>query len=343
MAWWKKARIGEFLWTGRRRPLVFANRDECGVAAAAPVGALAVWPSRVTPDLLAKADAAGVPLVRIEDGFIRSVGLGADLLPPYSIVVDAGGLYYDPGPESDLEKLLLTSEMPPILLERAKRITTLIVERGISKYGSVPPAAAPPHTRRTVLVVGQVEDDLSVKKAGGDVAGNLDLLRRAREAEPGALILFKPHPDVDAGHRVGRVPDTEALAFADEIARAEPTQLLLARVDAVHVLTSLVGFEALLRGLETHVHGRPFYAGWGLTRDHGSPFPRRVRKRTLIELAAAALILYPRYQDPVTALPCPPEVLLDRFGAGWKPRRSIIVSLRRLHGKIAKLMGRATS
>jgi capsular polysaccharide export protein len=31
------------------------------------------------------------------------------------------------------------------------------------------------------------------------------------------------------------------------------------------------------------------------------------------ELAAAALILYPRYVDPVTLLPCPPEVMLDRL------------------------------
>jgi capsular polysaccharide export protein len=345
MAWWKKARIGEFLWTGRQRPLAFADDKESGVAAAAASGgALAVWPSRVTPALLAEADAAGVPIVRIEDGFIRSVGLGANLLPPFSIVVDSGGLYYDPGPESDLERLLQTADMPPALLDRATALARLIVKHGISKYGSAPPApAASPRAVRTVLVTGQVEDDLSVRKAGGDVAGNLDLLRRARAAEPEAHILFKPHPDVDAGHRVGQIADADALMFADEIVRAEPTQNLLARVDAVHVLTSLVGFEALLRGLETHVHGSPFYAGWGLTRDHGPLLPRRTRRRSLAELAAATLILYPRYQDPVTGLPCPPEILLARFAAGWKPRPNPIVLFRRLQGRIYKLLGRATS
>jgi capsular polysaccharide export protein len=345
MAWWKKPRIGEFLWTGRKHSLAFADEKESGVAAAAANGgALAVWPSRVTPALLAEADAAGVPIVRIEDGFIRSIGLGANLLPPFSIVADAGGLYYDPGPESDLERLLQTADMPPALLARAEALARLIVKHGISKYGSAPPPpATAPRTRRVVLVTGQVEDDLSVRKAGGDVAGNLDLLRRARAIEPDATILFKPHPDVDAGHRVGRVADADALAFADEIVRAEPTQTLLARVDAVHVLTSLVGFEALLRGLETHVHGSPFYAGWGLTRDHGPLLPRRTRARTLPELVAATLILYPRYQDPVTRLPCPPEILLDRFAAGWKPKPNLIVLARRLQGRIYKLFGRATS
>lgn len=345
MAWWKKDRIAQFLWTGGDHPLIFADDKESGVAAAAAgKGALAVWPSRVTPALLAEAEAADVPVVRIEDGFIRSVGLGANLLPPFSIVVDSGGLYYDPGPESDLEHLLRTADMPPDLAARAEALAATIVAHGISKYGSAAPAApAAPRTRRTVLVAGQVEDDLSVKKAGGAVAGNLDLLRRARAAEPDAHILFKPHPDVDAGHRVGRIADADALAFADEIVRAEPVQSLLGRVDAVHVLTSLVGFEALLRGLETHAHGSPFYAGWGLTRDHGPPLPRRTRRRTLAELAAATLILYPRYQDPVTGLPCPPEILLGRFAAGWKPKFSAIVLARRLQGRIYKMVGRATS
>jgi capsular polysaccharide export protein len=344
MAWWKKRRMGEFLWTGRTRPLTFAGGKESGVTAAAEAGgAVAVWPSRVTPALLAGADAANVPVIRVEDGFIRSVGLGADLLPPFSIVVDRGGLYYDPGPESDLENILLTAEMPDDLIRRAEQLIALIVERGISKYGSAPPASATARTRRTVLVAGQVEDDLSVKKAGGDVAGNLDLLRRARDAEPDALILFKPHPDVDAGHRVGRVPDADALVYADKIVRTIPTPQLLAQVDAVHVLTSLVGFEALLRRLETHVHGSPFYAGWGLTHDHDAPLPRRRRRRSLAELAAAALILYPRYQDPVTRLPCPPEILLGRFAAGWKPRPDPIVLARRIQGRLFKLLGRATS
>ncbi len=61
-------------------------------------------------------------------------------------------------------------------------------------------------------------------------------------------------------------------------------------------------------------HGLPFYAGWGLTDDPGCP--RRTRRLTLDELVAGALILYPRYVDPRTGLPCPPEVLVQRLAEG---------------------------
>jgi capsular polysaccharide export protein len=87
---------------------------------------------------------------------------------------------------------------------------------------------------------------------------------------------------------------------------------VLKRVDAVHTLTSLTGFEALLRGLPVTCWGAPFYAGWGLTEDR-LPVPRRTRRLALDELVAVALILYPRCVDPLTELPCPPEVVLDRL------------------------------
>ena len=93
-----------------------------------------------------------------------------------------------------------------------------------------------------------------------------------------------------------------------------PIAPLYARVDEVHCLSSLSGFEALLRGRRVVTHGRPFYAGWGLTEDRDPP-PRRGRRLPLDALVAAALILYPRYRDPVTGLPCPPEVLLERLAA----------------------------
>ena len=34
--------------------------------------------------------------VRVEDGFLRSKGLGARLIPPLSLVTDDLGIYYDP-------------------------------------------------------------------------------------------------------------------------------------------------------------------------------------------------------------------------------------------------------
>lgn len=336
MAWWKRERIAQFLAAEGRQPLRFIDDAEAAVAAAGD-GAIAVWPSRMPEGLEALADDR---LVRVEDGFIRSIGLGADLHPPLSIVVDRSGIYYDPSRPSDLETILESADFPPVLLGRAEALIDTIVTRGISKYASEAPSpATQPTAKRTILVPGQVEDDLSVRNGGAGVAGNLDLLRRARAAEADAHILFKPHPDVDAGHRLGHVPDAEARNYADEIVRGESMASLLARVDGVHVLTSLTGFEALLRGRDVTVHGQPFFAGWGLTRDLAPPVARRTRTLSLAELAAGTLILYPRYLDPVTERPCSPETLLQRFADGWKPKLTMLIRLRRLQGRIARLFG----
>jgi capsular polysaccharide export protein len=118
---------------------------------------------------------------------------------------------------------------------------------------------------------------------------------------------------VEAGHRTGAIADETCLSVADEIVKNEPVSALLDLVNEVHVNTSLAGFEALMRKKPVTTHGVPFYAGWGLTRDLGPVPARRSAKRTLDELVAAVLILYPRYLDPVTGLPCPAEILVKRL------------------------------
>jgi capsular polysaccharide export protein len=103
------------------------------------------------------------------------------------------------------------------------------------------------------------------------------------------------------------------------------------------VNTSLAGFEALLRSKPVTTHGVPFYAGWGLTRDLGPVPCRRTATRSLDELVAAVLLLYPRYLDPVTGLPCPPEVLVHRIAEGAGARQGgAVVQLRRLQGRWKK-------
>lgn len=330
MAWWKRREIGRFLWSGE--PMKFVRT---AAAAKAAGGAVAAWPSRM-PDGLAEA---GLPLVRVEDGFIRSVGLGSDLFPPFSIVVDRQGIYYDPTRPSDLETILETAEFTPELLARADALRQAIISSGISKYAVASPGAAPARPRdgrRVILVPGQVEDDMSVRLGGAGIMGNLELVARARAAEPDAMILFKPHPDVDAGHRLGRVPDSAILDQADAIVRGEPMPSLLARVDGVHVLTSLTGFEALLRGIPVTTHGQPFFAGWGLTRDLAGPIARRTRQLLLKQLIAGVLILYPRYMDPITGLPCSAEILIRRFADQARPRATWLVRARRIQGRVMR-------
>lgn len=296
---------------------------------------IAVWKSRVPTGKLAELEGNGAELIEVEDGFIRSMGLGADCVPPLSIVVDRLGIYFDPSRPSALERLLEEGDFPADLLVRAAELRKLIVELGISKYGIGRETVQPrQHGKRLLLVVGQVEDDRAVLLGLGPPS-NLELLKLVRASNREAHLIYKPHPDVEAGHRKGEVADQLCLSLADEIIRDAPMPSLIELVDEVHVNTSLAGFEALLRGKQVTTYGVPFYAGWGLTRDLGPVPSRRNSRRTLDELVAAALLLYPRYLDPVTGLPCPPEILIGRLAEGGpSDKTSPLIRLRKLQGRL---------
>ncbi|CAN5279932.1 hypothetical protein BH10PSE14_BH10PSE14_20070 [soil metagenome] len=309
---WKRARLRAFF--SSKPPI--RNRAKAAVAIArARGGAVACWASRVPPGLNECAAAAGVPVFTIEDGFIRSRGLGAALTLPASIVVDRSGIHFDPSRPSDLETLLQERSFPAAMLDRAARLIDALRAHGITKYnlGGLPIAL--PGGQRVVLVAGQVEDDRSMLLGGAAVGSMLALLRAARAMERDSFIIYKPHPDVVAGLRSGGVDDAALLAHADLIVPDADLPDLLDRVDAVHVCTSLTGFEALLREREVIVHGQPFYAGWGLTRDVRT-VSRRTRHLSLAELVAGTLIAYPRYVDPVTGTRCEVEQVVARLVAG---------------------------
>lgn len=330
---WKRKTVGPLLWGGAAVPFVGALRD------AAAEDHIAVWKSRAGWRNLARLESSGAKLTEVEDGFIRSAGLGAECIPPLSVVVDRSGIYFDPSRASDLEMLLEAGEFPPELIERARRLRTLIVQSGISKYEA---GASPLERRETgkrqLLVVGQVEDDRAVIRGKGP-ATNIALLERVRAENPDAHLIYKAHPDVLAGHRKGAIATERCLAVADEIAPAAPIASLIDLVDEVHVNTSLAGFEALLRGKPVTTYGVPFYAGWGLTHDLGPVPGRRSRRRTLDELVAAALLLYPRYLDPLTRLPCPPEVLVRRLTEQPSAKAPPLARLRRLQGGLKRRAG----
>ncbi|MFZ2006954.1 MAG: hypothetical protein WB697_20905 [Stellaceae bacterium] len=338
MSWWKRRRIAEFFATPSGRPVFRRDVAAAVDEAAARGGAIAVWATREPAGLAEAAQTRGVPLVRVEDGFLRSIGLGSDFLPGVSIVLDEGGIYFDPDSGSDLERLLRDGDFDEALLARAHRLVDRIVASGITKYnlaGSCMRIPWPPGRRR-ILVPGQVEDDLSVRLGGGVVHGNLDLLARVRAANPDAFIVYKPHPDVVAGHRKGAVGAAALRQYADWIVRGGSIAALCGEIDELHTLTSLSGFEALLRRVPVTVYGRPFYAGWGLTRDV-MPWDRG-RLLSLEELAAGALILYPRYLDPITRQLCTPEKIIDRLAQRELWRSDLLVAARRLQGRLLAVL-----
>jgi capsular polysaccharide export protein len=337
---WKRRAVAGLLHDGDHAP---AFEDDPGIAVrvAGTAGrGIAAWPSTIPPGLVEASRADGIPVFQVEDGFLRSIGLGVDAVPPCSVVVDDLGIYFDPARPSRLEQILEQTIFDPPLVARARRLREALIAARLTKYntGERGPASIAPPNRRRILVPGQVADDLSVRLGGGTIRGNLELVARVREENPMAFILYKPHPDVDAGHRLGAVPDREVLRHADRILRAVAIPSLLAEIDEVHTLTSLAGFEALLRGHRVVTHGQPFYAGWGLTEDRVA-LPRRTRRLDLDELVAGALILYPHYLDPVTGLPCPVEVLVDRLAdpTHWRP--GALVRFRRLFGHVRRHLG----
>ncbi|WP_333573419.1 capsular polysaccharide export protein, LipB/KpsS family [Sphingomonas sp.] len=332
IAGWKRETVEALLWDGGRGPRYRADGAHKGMTL--------LWRSRVPPAQLQRIEAEGRPVGEIEDGFVRSVGLGANCVPPLSITIDRRGVHFDPAQPSDLEVMIEQGGFAPTVLARAEALVSRIVTEGLSKYGRGGAALArPAGARRHVLVTGQVEDDRSVQCGAGGRT-NLDLLIAARAAEPDAYLIYKPHPDVEAGHRKGAIDDAVALAYADQVERTAPISALLDMIDALHVLTSLAGFEALLRGKQVVTHGVPFYAGWGLTRDLAAVPARRTARRSLAELVAAVLILYPRYLDPVTRLPCPAEVLVDRMIADVAATPSFLERLRTLQGKVRRKFAR---
>ena len=296
---WKRGIVWRFIASPRTRIHFLRNPAAADRKGIDEKSRIIVWGSRQDPGVLNLAEREGIQVERIEDGFLRSVGLGSDFARPSSLIVDSCGIYFDPRGPSDLENLLNQVDMDDFTLQAARALRHAIVSIGMSKYnaGEMTPLktdAAP--GQRIILVPGQVEDDASIKAGCVDIQTNFGLLREVRHRFPQAYVIYKPHPDVLAGNRRGKVALKQLRPFCDQIVTDHNISVCLDSVDEVHTLTSLTGFEALMRKKVVYTYGLPFYAGWGLTADRHS-IPRRKRRLTLDELVYCVLIQYPRYYD----------------------------------------------
>ncbi|MDO4699736.1 MAG: capsular polysaccharide biosynthesis protein [Moraxella sp.] len=265
-------------------------------------------------------DVPHVPkILCMEDGFIRSNGLGASLLAPLSVVVDDVGIYFDATAPSRLEQILTDLLLDDAQRAQAKQLRALLLNKRVSKYnvGATDTnflqqltqlKTARPNSKIR-LVVGQVEDDASVQNCASQICTNAELLSRVRADFATDIVIYKPHPDVEAGLRVGKV-DECTLQQADLVARHVAMPDCLDVCQVVHTISSLTGFEALVRGLDVVCYGVPFYAGFGLTDDvietqntlKIQALNRRARRNlpplTLNELIFGTLIAYPIYHLP---------------------------------------------
>ncbi|WP_026141306.1 capsular polysaccharide biosynthesis protein [Aeromonas sp. QDB54] len=264
-----------------------------------------VWGSR-HPDLTSA--------IRVEDGFIRSRGLGSNLCRPSSLSIDPVGIYFDCRTPSGLEQLLNYQQLTEQEVMRGQALLDLLKRHGVSKYnvGTVQPFTPPSDGRTRVLVVGQVDGDASILTGSPTIRSNEQLLWAVRAAKPEAHIIYKPHPDVVAGNRAGAISAACLAECVDSQVLDIGLTSLYPHVDELHTMTSLSGFEALVQGVKVTTWGQPFYSGWGLTTDAHPPV-RRQRNLPLAALVYLTLVAYPLYIDWQTGLWISPEQLIRQL------------------------------
>ncbi len=246
--------------------------------------------------------------VAMEDGFIRSL-LPGPQETPVSLIVDRSGVYYDALGGSDLEGLIFESASwrDKKLLCRAREGMRLLRENKISKYNHAPCltpeemglATAP--ERRRVLVVDQTYGDSSVDYGLAEPESFTSMLESAIRENPGAEIIVKVHPEVVSGRKKGYLA---RLGLNDERVKVVGIDVnpwsLIEIVDKVYVVTSQLGFEAMLAGRDVVCFGAPFYAGWGLTDDRVTVFRRKMASPTREQIFAAVYFNYCHYVHPVS-------------------------------------------
>ncbi len=317
MRLWKREPLQKMF--GSHEPMIF--EDDPGKARNSGRRWM-VWASKAA---VGQGDA-----IRLEDGFLRSRGLGAELMPPVSLVQDDIGIYYDASRPSRLEALIAErAELRADQRQRAETLIRQITAAGLTKYnlGGQRPTLPQGHK---ILVVGQVEDDASLVHGSGEIRTNTGLLEVTREHNPNAVLVYKPHPDVEAGLRDGGGEDI----VADFIATGADPTYLLQEVSEVWTMTSLLGFEALMRGVPVTTLAVPFYAGWGLTRDMAQIPPRRRAQPDIAALVHACLIDYPRYFHPEQQCAAPVEAVAD-----WLSQANVVPPRSRANKLLAKLQG----
>lgn len=273
---------------------------------------LFVWSTKLKDEGI-HAKHPNLEIIHLEDGFIRSVGLGVIFTPPISIVADKSGIYFDSTEQSDIEYILSNHIFEQELIERARKLIDIIKAKKIDKYNISQKNWKPPKTqKKVILAIGQVESDKSIKYGSPHIKTNIELLKTVRKYNPNDYIIYRPHPDVVGGYRKGGYPEKVIRKYADSICVMCDKFSLLEVVDEVHTINSLFGFEALLWDKKVICYGQPFYCSWGLTEDI-FPVHRRKRKLSLEELFAGSVIIYPMYVSLISGKRIEPEEAIEEI------------------------------
>jgi capsular polysaccharide export protein len=249
----------------------------------------------------------GGQIIRYEDGFIRSLGLGVNGHPSFSLVEDNVGLFLDATQPSQLENILnkhpFADDLP--LMATAKEAISMIQKHHISKYNHAPDIDDKyfiKDHKNKILIIAQTAGDASLKYGLADSDSADKMLKDAISENPSASIYLKIHPDVLAGKKKSNIT-VEKIPQECKILDQDINPIsLLKHFDTIYTCTSGMGMEALILNKKVICYGMPFYAGWGLTMDKQT-CSRRKRTLTTTELFAGAYILYTQYYNPYTNQP----------------------------------------
>ncbi len=277
-------------------PLRMLRAKECSVY---------VWGFKYPSWLKIFCKRLNIPFFHVEDGFVRSVALGAHRATPISLIFDSQTPYYDSRSASDLENILNSYDFfqDPSLMERARKCVNLLLSLRVSKYNLGRPVDPVsfygPKIRKRVLVIGQVESDASIEFGCNRKATNNDLVRLAASENIDAEIIYKPHPEILHGTRRNNTNPDDVAHLCNLLKEDISVSDALETIDHVYTITSLLGFEALLRGKRVTCLGLPFYAGWGATDDRQAT-QRRTRELNVFQIFAGSYLLHSRYFHPLT-------------------------------------------
>ncbi|WP_372737927.1 hypothetical protein [Neptunomonas sp.] len=253
-----------------------------------------------------------LPYIALEDGFLRSLGLGVHGHLEHSFIADSVGIYYDASRPSALEELILaSSQLDAIALEQSSQAIQRLGQHRLSKYNAAPDyPVSRLQAGAAVLVVDQTYGDISVQLGQGSPETFVKMLETAVANHPDAEILVKVHPDVLAGKKKGYLLECAQQMNCTLIAEDVNPWAFFDVVSDVYVVTSHMGFEALVAGKKVHCFGMPYYAGWGLTQDYQT-CERRSRPRSLEQVFYAVYVQYCRYLNPYTGQRCQLEDTIE--------------------------------
>lgn len=238
---------------------------------------------------LSLRDGVQRPYYNIENGFLAFTGIALiDSAASHSLLLDEKSLYFNGIDGSSMEDKILFGERPnKENLTRAKELMARITTNNLSKYNHAPIMipSLPGTSSEKVLIIDQRYADKSIGFASANENTFKKMLMDACKENPNADIIIKVHPDALTGLVKGHFDrSAESLPnvylYSDDI---NPL-CLLRSVNCVYAVSSQMGFEALMMGLDVKLYGQAIYGGWGLTEDRTDFNRRGGETRTLEEL-----------------------------------------------------------